>query len=135
MGIAVAVCGSYATAQVHFLGHGVRSPRLRSREGLIGALTHFLAVLYFRFPHQYHLTIRELLIPWVHYIPFNEDATDVEEKMLWVLNHDKQAQHIAERASLWIEDLCFHPDAVLEDRLIQEEMIRRYVALFTSYPQ
>ena len=66
----------------------------------------------------------------MHYIPLNVNATDVEEKMQWVLDHENTARRIAERASLWMEDLCFHPDAALDDRLIQEEMIRRYNAHF-----
>lgn len=74
--------------------------------------------------------MEELLTPWVHYVPLNQNATDVEEKMQWVLNNDNAARRIAERASLWIEDLCFHPDAALDDRLIQEEIIRRYRAHF-----
>ena len=70
--------------------------------------------------------------PWIHYIPLNPNATDVEEKMQWVLNNDEASRRIAERASLWMEDLCFHPDAELDDRLIQEEMIRRYNAHFAN---
>jgi hypothetical protein len=27
---------------------------------------------------------------------------------------------------LWMQDLVYHPDAVEDDRWIQEEMIRRY---------
>ena len=76
---------------------------------------------------------RELLVPWVHYIPLNEDATDVEEKMKWVLENDEQARHISENASLWIEDLCFHPDAARDDHLIQEEMVRRYLDHFRPH--
>jgi hypothetical protein len=54
----------------------------------------------------------------------------VEEKMQWVIDNDAVAKQIAERATLWMEDLCFHPDARLDDRLIQEEMIRRYHSHF-----
>lgn len=75
---------------------------------------------------------RELLIPWVHYVPLNDDATDVEEKMQWIIDHDIQAQAIAETASLWIEDLCFHPNAAMDDRYIQEELIRRYLTHFVA---
>ena len=50
--------------------------------------------------------------------------------MQWVIDNDMAAQRIAERASLWMEDLCFHPDAPLDDRLIQEEIVRRYRAHF-----
>jgi hypothetical protein len=35
-----------------------------------------------------------------------------------------------ERATLWMEDLVFHPDAAEDDRLIQEEILRRYQAHF-----
>jgi hypothetical protein len=76
--------------------------------------------------------MEEFLEPWVHYIPLNENATDVDEKMQWVIDHDDIAQRIAERGTLWMEDLVFHPDAAGDDRWIQEEMVRRYRAHFTS---
>jgi hypothetical protein len=76
--------------------------------------------------------MEEFLEPWVHYIPLNENATDVDEKMQWVIDHDDIAQRIAERGTLWMEDLVFHPDAEGDDRWIQEEMVRRYQAHFTS---
>lgn len=59
-----------------------------------------------------------------------ESASDVEEKMQWIIDHDAEAQQIAERATLWMEDLVFHPDALEDDRLIQEEILRRYRAHF-----
>jgi hypothetical protein len=76
--------------------------------------------------------MEELLIPWVHYIPLNAKATDVEEKMQWVIDNDEEARRIAERSSLWMEDLVFHPDAARDDRLVKEEMIRRYRAHFVA---
>lgn len=77
-------------------------------------------------PKHTSWAMEELLVPWVHYIPLNENATDAAEKMQWVLDHDDVARRISERASLWMEDLVFHPDAAEEDRWIQEEIIRRY---------
>jgi hypothetical protein len=79
--------------------------------------------------------MEEFLEPWVHYIPLNVNATDVDEKMQWVIDHDDFAQRIAERGTLWMEDLVFHPDAEGDDRWIQEEMVRRYQAHFTSSSQ
>lgn len=52
--------------------------------------------------------------------------------MQWVVDNDEAAQRIAERATLWMEDLVFHPDAEEDDRLIQEEIVRRYRAHFTE---
>ncbi len=77
-------------------------------------------------PKHTSWAMEELLEPWIHYVPLNEDATDVEEKMQWVVDNDDMARRIAERGSLWMEDLVFHPDAAEEDRWIQEEIIRRY---------
>jgi hypothetical protein len=74
--------------------------------------------------------MEEMLEPWVHYIPLNRDLSDVEENMQWVLDNDEQAQRIAERGSLWIQDLVFHPDASIDDQWIQEEILRRYLAHF-----
>lgn len=76
--------------------------------------------------------MEELLEPWVHYIPLNEDASDVEEKMQWVIDHDAEAQRIAERATLWMEDLAFHPDAARDDFLIKTDIVRRYRAHFRA---
>ena len=50
--------------------------------------------------------------------------------MQWVIDNDAAARRIAERASLWMEDLCFHPDSAFDDRLIMEEIVRRYRAHF-----
>jgi hypothetical protein len=76
--------------------------------------------------------MEELLEPWVHYIPLNEDLSDVEEKMQWILDNDKKAQLIAQRGTLWIQDLILHPDAANDEKRIQEEIIRRYRAHFSA---
>eukprot|EP00980_Cylindrotheca_fusiformis_P025030 scaffold12946_cov116-Cylindrotheca_fusiformis.AAC.1 len=76
--------------------------------------------------------MEELLEPWVHYVPLDELTSNVEERMQWVLDHDEEAQRIAERASLWMEDLVFHPDAIEDDRWIQEEIMRRYQSHFLA---
>jgi len=76
--------------------------------------------------------MEEMLEPWLHYIPLAPDLSDVEEKVRWMLHHDSESQRIAHRATLWILDLVFHPDAAGDDRLIQEEILRRYANHFRS---
>jgi hypothetical protein len=75
--------------------------------------------------------MQEYLEPWVHYIPIDHDLMDVEEKMKWVMEHDTEARHIAERGTLWIYDLLFHADAEKDNDLIQTEMAHRYMAHFS----
>lgn len=76
--------------------------------------------------------MEELLRPWVHYVPITEDATDLEEKMEWIVSHDKEARRISYAATLWMQDLVYHPDAAEDDRWIQEETLRRYNSHFVQ---
>jgi hypothetical protein len=40
------------------------------------------------------------LQPFVHYLPFRSDCSDLEEKILWLKNHDTEAQQIAQNAQM-----------------------------------
>ena len=40
----------------------------------------------------------KFLLPFVHYIPIQYDLSDLQEKILWVINHDKEAENIAKNA-------------------------------------
>ena len=77
-------------------------------------------------------SLEDLLEPWVHYVPLNEDLSDVEEKMKWVIDHDEEAQMIAERGALWMKDLLYHPDSQKDEQAIFEEIIRRYRSHFAE---
>jgi hypothetical protein len=76
--------------------------------------------------------MEELLEPWVHYIPLNEDLSNVEEQMQWVLENDDEARNIAHRGALWISDLIFHPQAGKDDEEIFDETFRRYMLHFVQ---
>ena len=78
--------------------------------------------------------MEELLVPWVHYIPINDDLSDVEEKVQWILDHDDEARAIARNGRLWIADLVYHPDADEENEMIIDETMRRYSAHFAYNP-
>ena len=74
--------------------------------------------------------MEELLEPWVHYIPINRDLSDVEEKVLWMLQHQAESQRISHRSTLFLLDLFYHPDAMKDNRKINAEVLRRYAAHF-----
>lgn len=75
-------------------------------------------------------SMEELLEPWVHYIPINRDLSDVEEKVLWMLQHQAESQRISHRSTLFLLDLFYHPDAMKDNRKINAEVLRRYAAHF-----
>ena len=79
-------------------------------------------------PTRTSWVMEELLQPWVHYIPMtNQSSSALEVAVQWVMNHDQEAHKIAERATLFVYDLFFHPDAVRDNEMIQKEIMRRYV--------
>jgi hypothetical protein len=76
--------------------------------------------------------MEEFLEPWVHYIPLDPSLSDAEEKMQWVLDHDKEAQQIAHRGGLWMKDMVYHPDAAKDDQAVYKEILRRYQSHFRA---
>ena len=78
--------------------------------------------------------MEELLQPWVHFVPLDDDLSDVEEKMQWILDHDEEAQKIAHAGKMWISDLIYHPDAATDDAAIFDNILRRYKQHFVHNP-
>lgn len=74
--------------------------------------------------------MEELLEPWVHYIPLDSVGSNAEERVHWIVDNDDQARKIAERATLFMHDLIFHPDADSDDWKVKTEIMRRYHEYF-----
>lgn len=79
--------------------------------------------------------MEELLQPYVHYVPLNEELTDVESQMEWVVNNDEAAQQIAQRGKLWIQDLVLDESAESDDDWIQNEIMLRYSEIMVEADQ
>jgi len=77
-------------------------------------------------PTRTSWAMEELLEPFVHYVPMAEDGSDAEEKIQWILDNDMEAQRIAERATLFMEDMLYHPDAEKDELEVKKEIMRRY---------
>jgi len=45
------------------------------------------------------------LIPWVHYIPVNEDLSDLKEKYEWAETHDQKARLIANAGTEFVQQI------------------------------
>ena len=77
-------------------------------------------------PTETSWLMEELLEPWVHYIPLKPDGSNAEEMIKWVGENDLKARRIAERGTLFMYDLLYHPDAEKDDVLVRKEILRRY---------
>ena len=78
--------------------------------------------------------MEELLEPWVHFVPLYSDLSNVETQIEWIVRHSAEAQRIAHRVTLWMKDLVFHPQAVQDEEIIFQEMLRRYGQHFVYAP-
>lgn len=76
--------------------------------------------------------MEELLEPYVHYVPVDADAGNVDAQMRWVVANDAEAQAIARRGAAWIRDLVLDDSAAADDAWIRGELVRRYGELFVE---
>jgi len=93
------------------------------------------SVVFMQEPTKTSWAMEELLEPWVHYIPLDENLGNVETQMAWVIENDEMAQRVAERATLFIYDMLYHPDAARDDAAIKKEMMERYRMFFKHEEQ
>lgn len=66
------------------------------------------------------------LKPFLHYIPINQDMSNVEEMIDWAESHPEESRLIAERSTLFMYDLLFHPDAIEDERLVIQGIMEVY---------
>ena len=43
---------------------------------------------------EYYEHFYKDMTPWVHYVPFKRDLSDLEERIIWLKNHDKEVRVI-----------------------------------------
>mmetsp|Transcript_7492 Transcript_7492/g.10325 ORF Transcript_7492/g.10325 Transcript_7492/m.10325 type:complete len:634 (-) Transcript_7492:200-2101(-) len=78
-----------------------------------------------------------LLKPFVHYVPVKSDLSNLEEQISWAESNPEDASRVAQRSTLFIYDLLFHPDALRDEQLVLKGMVERYENNFgysNSYP-
>jgi len=71
-------------------------------------------------------TMEGMLKPFVHYIPINNDMSNVEEMIEWAESHPEESKLISERSTLFIYDLLFHPNAAEDEIRIMIGIMERF---------
>lgn len=44
------------------------------------------------------------LKPWIHYVPIENDFSDINEKIQWCIDHDEECLNITQRAKIFVEE-------------------------------
>jgi len=68
--------------------------------------------------------MESLLEPFVHYIPLDDDLSNLDEMVQYCIDNDNECEKISERATLWMYDFMFSSQSKLDE----EEIKRRIVA-------
>ncbi|XP_072013889.1 protein O-glucosyltransferase 2-like isoform X2 [Amphiura filiformis] len=103
-------------------------------DGTVAAyrLPYLLAADSVVFKHDsiYYEHFYNQLKPWVHYIPFSKDLTDLEERLVWAMEHDEEAQTIAENARTYVRE------NLLANKIFcyYHQLIKEYAARQTRQP-
>jgi len=66
---------------------------------------------------KWHNIINFKLKPWEHYVPLLENAKDLEEKLEWCKQNDKECNLIAQRATNHCEQFSLRQEQEIEKRI------------------
>lgn len=67
-----------------------------------------------------------MLEEFVHYLPIERDMSNVEEMIQYAQEHPEETHMIAERSTLFIYDLLFHPEANTDEQNIMISIMERF---------
>jgi len=70
--------------------------------------------------------MEDQLIPYIHYIPIQEDLSNIQDMVQWCELHPQQVQLIRERANLYVYDLLFSEESDQDNAEIKFEIMRVY---------
>ncbi|KAL7525194.1 hypothetical protein ACHAWF_001249 [Thalassiosira exigua] len=70
--------------------------------------------------------MEDLLVPYVHYVPLNEDRSDLLEMVEWARRNDERCRWISERATEYMERVWMSEEAKREKDEIRKGLGREY---------
>jgi len=84
------------------------------------------SVVFMAKPTMVSYAMEDLLIPFVHYIPVNDDYTNLHEMVDWARRNDRQCKWISEQATSYMERLWISEEAKRDNELIKGELGKIY---------
>ena len=73
-------------------------------------------------PKTHSWLMENLLQPWVHYVPLNNDYDDLIDKIYWCEQNNDKCQQICKNASKWVYSI---KDYINNKKLVKQ-IIRKY---------
>ena len=84
------------------------------------------SVVFMPIPSTASWAMEDKLVPYYHYIPLEDDLSDLYEKVQWAKHNDALCQTISRHATQFIEDLWISEKAKEETEQILSQMVQIY---------
>lgn len=88
------------------------------------------SVVFMTRPSVVSFLMEDLLVPYVHYIPLQDDFSDLEDMVRWAKKNDKKARWIANQATKYMENLWMSEKAKKSNNEIAAKLGTMYHAQF-----
>ncbi|GMH76337.1 hypothetical protein TrST_g9528 [Triparma strigata] len=90
------------------------------------------SVVFMAKPEHESWAMEAYLIPFVHFVPLNDDMSNLEEMIEWSQEHDKECLLIAQRATWFMEDLWVSEEARTDNAAVKFRMKKEYNTKYQS---
>ena len=90
------------------------------------------SVVFMAKPRTVSFAMEDQLVPFYHYIPVNDDYSNLEQMVDWAIAHDEEAKKIAEQSTQYMNDLWISEKAQEEYEQIQTNLAFKYQQQFAS---
>mmetsp|Transcript_31424 Transcript_31424/g.94011 ORF Transcript_31424/g.94011 Transcript_31424/m.94011 type:complete len:454 (-) Transcript_31424:285-1646(-) len=81
-------------------------------------------------PRKVTWAMEEFLVPYVHYLPVEEDLSDLRERLEWAREHDDLCRNISMHATHFMQRIYASPRAKRDNEWISSQIARRYERLY-----
>ena len=89
------------------------------------------SVVFMAKPTVISYAMEHLLVPFVHYVPVNDDYTNLMEMVEWARANDDKCKWIAQQATEYMNRLYGTAEADRENKLIARGLASRYIKQFS----
>mmetsp|Transcript_15314 Transcript_15314/g.30345 ORF Transcript_15314/g.30345 Transcript_15314/m.30345 type:complete len:87 (+) Transcript_15314:1-261(+) len=74
--------------------------------------------------------MEDLLVPFVHYVPVNDDLSDLVDMVEWARENDEKCRWISDQATKYVENVWTSEQAQEDLVFIQKELGKAYYYQF-----
>ena len=65
------------------------------------------------------------LEPFVHYLPLTRERSNIKDVVGWAKEIIEKTRAMSERSMLFINDLFLHPDAISDEKMVMEKIVKK----------